>query len=178
MFLGWVYPRVCGGTRPRRRPSSHASGLSPRVRGNLLVWLLLRRSCRSIPACAGEPLDRLSRSMRDLVYPRVCGGTDGSRTSFRRRHGLSPRVRGNHEQPDHEWRCRRSIPACAGEPAGYHRSALLKPVYPRVCGGTSFMRRSTSFVSGLSPRVRGNLKRKGRAGRVTGSIPACAGEPL
>ena len=30
-----VYPRVCGGTRPRSRPSSHASGLSPRVRGNL-----------------------------------------------------------------------------------------------------------------------------------------------
>ena len=31
----------------------------------------------------------------------------------------------------------RSIPACAGEPAGFVYPALNDEVYPRVCGGTS-----------------------------------------
>ena len=70
-----VYPRVCGGTRPRRPRSRHlgvyprvcggtrcsasallsASGLSPRVRGNLDRALARLANAGSIPACAGEP---------------------------------------------------------------------------------------------------------------------------
>ena len=52
-----VYPRVCGGTgcfsaRPRA-----AIGLSPRVRGNPTMLSLECPAARSIPACAGEPLN-------------------------------------------------------------------------------------------------------------------------
>ena len=51
-------------------------------------------------------------------------------------------------------------------------------VYPRVCGGTGDFRYAERGTAGLSPRVRGNPWRQpARTGR-TGSIPACAGEPL
>ena len=50
-----VYPRVCGGTLVRYLTTYEATGLSPRVRGNLLFHLASTRSMRSIPACAGEP---------------------------------------------------------------------------------------------------------------------------
>ena len=50
-----VYPRVCGGTLSCRRAALPQSGLSPRVRGNLLRRQGYHHRCRSIPACAGEP---------------------------------------------------------------------------------------------------------------------------
>ena len=51
--------------------------------------------------------------------------------------GLSPRVRGNHaRRPDAVHR-RRSIPACAGEPAKSDLRQSRRGVYPRVCGGTA-----------------------------------------
>ena len=58
---GWrcpVYPRVCGGTDVRRRRRPTATGLSPRVRGNLHRKRPRLPDHRSIPACAGEPRRR------------------------------------------------------------------------------------------------------------------------
>ena len=51
-----VYPRVCGGTRSLRLLIA-PTGLSPRVRGNLLAGLPVTavNQLGSIPACAGEP---------------------------------------------------------------------------------------------------------------------------
>ena len=52
------------------------------------------------------------------VYPRVCGGTVCLALRCASWQGLSPRVRGNPGAgplPVHDGR---SIPACAGEPAG------------------------------------------------------------
>ena len=53
--LGGVYPRVCGGTAGGNAWYRITSGLSPRVRGNPLVFSTLAIFRRSIPACAGEP---------------------------------------------------------------------------------------------------------------------------
>ena len=50
-----VYPRVCGGTRPRTQSLHGIKGLSPRVRGNLRVVADEDSDIGSIPACAGEP---------------------------------------------------------------------------------------------------------------------------
>ena len=50
-----VYPRVCGGTRPRPAGRECENGLSPRVRGNLSATILSLTTYGSIPACAGEP---------------------------------------------------------------------------------------------------------------------------
>ena len=52
-----------------------SDGLSPRVRGNPLGVVIVRRNFRSIPACAGEPPVCTTPAWAPEVYPRVCGGT-------------------------------------------------------------------------------------------------------
>ena len=108
-FVG-VYPRVCGGTPHVRR------GLSPRVRGNPGLPARYGRAAGSIPACAGEPINRGLAALGLL--------------------GLSPRVRGNLRSAG--WACDAggSIPACAGEPSVSGLGLRCWRVYPRVCGGT------------------------------------------
>ena len=53
--LHGVYPRVCGGTASGAACQRWLPGLSPRVRGNLIIVPPGARRRRSIPACAGEP---------------------------------------------------------------------------------------------------------------------------
>ena len=132
-----VYPRVCGGT-PLIRPFRHRDGgLSPRVRGNLLLPIAPPASLRSIPACAGEPSRSPLAARRARVYPRVCGGTERVFFLAMRANGLSPRVRGNLLLSASRTVPIGSIPACAGEPKESPHAPIVPTVYPRVCGGTS-----------------------------------------
>ena len=172
-----VYPRVCGGTALRRLVVDYLLGLSPRVRGNRDGGCTRVGWRRSIPACAGEPDSKDPEAQRLKVYPRVCGGTHQDGIDCDRRPGLSPRVRGNQRDAEHwQWQSG-SIPACAGEPwrGGWLRKALT--VYPRVCGGTRKNMLRNAADEGLSPRVRGNRHARHRVTVLSGSIPACAGEP-
>ena len=168
---------MCGGTRSQRRGRTTWTGLSPRVRGNHSSDERCSHAYRSIPACAGEPALRLSRGIPAEVYPRVCGGTITPATIQVRAGGLSPRVRGNHSVRPYACGSDRSIPACAGEPQGGHVRRYGNQVYPRVCGGTSMKNSTLHTCSGLSPRVRGNLRVCCLRYLHPGSIPACAGEP-
>ena len=73
-----VYPRGCGGTTIAAFPKLSIQGLSPRVRGNLLLADRLRAGKGSIPAGAGEPeLVQVSQIL-SRVYPRGCGGTESA----------------------------------------------------------------------------------------------------
>ena len=131
-----VYPRVCGGTASIPVARRRRKGLSPRVRGNLLRLHFKTFSPGSIPACAGEPRRDGDSSDDAEVYPRVCGGTTLHLFVQLRRHGLSPRVRGNPGSVRFRPGARRSIPACAGEPCSAPATWIPARVYPRVCGGT------------------------------------------
>ena len=99
------------------------------------------------------------------------------RTCTMPRLGLSPRVRGN------RWSCERlqtrggSIPACTGEPVSSQATPSANRVYPRVYGGTPCCLWHCERLSGLSPRVRGNLNAGNVAWAFDRSIPACTGEP-
>ncbi len=172
-----VYPRVCGGTPEPPPTPLHATGLSPRVRGNLILAGPSGRLKRSIPACAGEPPPGRCSPRLLRVYPRVCGGTVPGAGEVGAGRGLSPRVRGNLGQACADAAATGSIPACAGEPSYYRVAHFWGRVYPRVCGGTRQRGDRSGGLRGLSPRVRGN--RSGGAGvaLVARSIPACAGEP-
>ena len=134
-----VYPRVCGGT-------SYASScvtrgvLSPRVRGNQTGPASSPYRQRSIPACAGEPYPARLGLPLGKVYPRVCGGTLNVVLLGNSKQGLSPRVRGNLQDIPPSAICRRSIPACAGEPSSTSPAGYVLRVYPRVCGGTEQLR--------------------------------------
>ena len=179
-------PRVRGS--PERFYPGHttteARGLSPRVRGEpRRVRRVSIPACageppacrcaapsvsRSIPACAGEPggirAACVVRSKRSI--PACAGGAMLSRTLLLPWPGLSPRVRGS---PMCWWYGRiraGSIPACAGEPATSPASCTRIRVYPRVCGGARRRRARRMGLSGLSPRVRGSLRRT--RGRCSG----------
>ena len=160
--------------QPAHHPSPHRPGLHrPPHRRNRTV----EQALRSIPACAGEPAIFLLPMIATGVYPRVCGGTPCSPACTSSAPGLSPRVRGNRRHLRAFHRRLRSIPACAGEPHVARRVHHRHLVYPRVCGGTMRMRRRPRPLQGLSPRVRGNRRRRRNGLRCMGSIPACAGEP-
>ncbi len=174
---GRVYPRVCGGTSPPAGSTFASKGLSPRVRGNPLLYPVEALPHRSIPACAGEPETSCVQQGLLQVYPRVCGGTNWVPIGAPVLRGLSPRVRGNPPYLAVEVRRDGSIPACAGEPCRPRAPPPRAGVYPRVCGGTSFTCTTPAEGTGLSPRVRGNPRTAKVATGNDGSIPACAGEP-
>ena len=177
VWLGQVYPRVCGGTWGTTPAAWANEGLSPRVRGNLATGFAGAVAVGSIPACAGEPSPRTPPPAYHMVYPRVCGGTWPTRGEVLDGVGLSPRVRGNRGIGRGQAVFARSIPACAGEPRMRAVYADDAEVYPRVCGGTEVIFGRRDAALGLSPRVRGNPgeRRAGLQGQR--SIPACAGEP-
>ena len=153
------------------------------MRGNR-EWEDRRRTqCRSIPACAGEPLASLANLHYLGLSPRVRGNPWHARRRLTVAWaGLSPRVRGNRRrQAEVRQSLWRSIPACAGEPP-----LRLCPVCtviglsPRVRGNhrRSYSRHQVVAL-GLSPRVRGNLQHPPTTLHPDSawSIPACAGEP-
>ena len=172
-----VYPRVCGGTASAPDRDNRIWGLSPRVRGNRRPDAGQKPAAGSIPACAGEPLFDTADSGGRRVYPRVCGGTLAVLGEPSAGIGLSPRVRGNPCRGTGSRQSGRSIPACAGEPAGRRFARRRRWVYPRVCGGTTPATATPRLPRGLSPRVRGNRKDAKDAIDAVRSIPACAGEP-
>ena len=172
-----VYPRVCGGTNATEGLVGTPAGLSPRVRGNRSSAPAGVMLMRSIPACAGEPGALPEGLPLHQVYPRVCGGTRQPQSQHRTTRGLSPRVRGNPAHRPLRATGRRSIPACAGEPVKIAVAPRPGEVYPRVCGGTPDGPEHYDGTSGLSPRVRGNLRATEEMLPCRGSIPACAGEP-
>ena len=173
-----VYPRGCGGTVTTAWIPVTDAGLSPRVRGNHHGIPRGASVAGSIPAGAGEPKPRRGCPRPGWVYPRGCGGTRRRRRRLRVAPGLSPRVRGNRHDPAAVASRRRSIPAGAGEPVRRTSPGRSGQVYPRGCGGTGVWTAIQVFVLGLSPRVRGNPRLRGRRGRLPGSIPAGAGEPI
>ena len=111
------------------------------------------------------------------VYPRLCGGTLFVVPGQSLPRGLSPPVRGNPAAVAAAAAQLRSIPACAGEPAGALAEADVEKVYPRLCGGTAGQPVYLHNGIGLSPPVRGNLRPDEHVPGAAGSIPACAGEP-
>ena len=70
-----------------------------------------------------------------------------------------------------------SIPAYAGEPNPADVQQVAVEVYPRVCGGTFAPSQIGGNPRGLSPRMRGNRRRRIARAVEQGSIPAYAGEP-
>ena len=173
-----VYPRACGGTAIEKALHEVVAGLSPRVRGNRHHAGCGVRQSGSIPARAGEPCRAGGRIGAARVYPRACGGTGLTLAGSVRQAGLSPRVRGNHEEGQAHPADVGSIPARAGEPLAPFQARQHERVYPRACGGTFDSRGRRIENTGLSPRVRGNPLARPPPDVRQGSIPARAGEPL
>ena len=173
----WAYPRGCGGTYSDRPGRRDCQGLSPRMRGNLLAGPVVQSVVGPIPADAGEPIAARAGASKMGAYPRGCGGTISTRSSFFRPRGLSPRMRGNPRLHPSRESPGGPIPADAGEPSHSPSTAETNRAYPRGCGGTpsTYWRRASAM--GLSPRMRGNRDTEYWVRGGYGPIPADAGEP-
>ena len=71
-----------------------------------------------------------------------------------------------------------SIPTHAGKPYDADNLRPIARVYPHACGETWVWKWNTPIGLGLSPRMRGNRIRGGRAYGHHGSIPTHAGKPV
>ena len=131
----------------------------------------------SIPAHAGQPCQGFIGALLGKVYPRACGATAALPQAKHAATGLSPRMRGNRGEEKQLAAVRGSIPAHAGQPVVLVPARDVVRVYPRACGATSAIPLCTSLPIGLSPRMRGNLRRTRTAAAHFRSIPAHAGQP-
>ena len=152
-----AYPRVCGATAFPVALLDVGSGLSPRVRGNLGLCVMLLGPLGPIPACAGQPESAAEARPQTRAYPRVCGATISSKNFPGIECGLSPRVRGNLKVSYRQRSRPGPIPACAGQPVPCELTRQVPRAYPRVCGATRQLKYANYYGPGLSPRVRGNL---------------------
>jgi len=91
--------------------------------------------------------------------------------------GLSPRSRGNRDNPAFWLDLAGTIPALAGKPNVEKHGRQILRDYPRARGGTVDVNFYDNPFWGLSPRSRGNRKRDEEAIPASGTIPALAGEP-
>ena len=173
-----VHPRVGGGAYLVDCRAEVIPGPSPRGRGSLARRFRCGTIARSIPAWAGEPVQRREKRDRAVVHPRVGGGAPGRCERGARERGPSPRGRGSQladrEQPQY----RGSIPAWAGEPPRHPFAGNPCTVHPRVGGGARLRILSMALSMGPSPRGRGSHKTGPVAIARIRSIPAWAGEPL
>ena len=166
-----------GGTQIPTVNEISVDGLSPHARGNLGGQQNPRMYYGSIPACTGEPVAMRKRMQLLRVYPRMHGGTTKALLVLGVTLGLSPHARGNHSFKYTTLACSGSIPACTGEPDNRVSCTFPHKVYPRMHGGTLWVRHAASSDHGLSPHARGNQPVLQFSDEMVRSIPACTGEP-
>ena len=150
-----VHPRMRGEHSMSRRNSLSTSGSSPHARGTPRHRHPRRGLDRFIPACAGNTGCDGRRTARSSVHPRMRGEQLNGRSPSLDPAGSSPHARGTrghcvlHVRP----------PSVHPRMRGEHGSAAG---FPRICAGSSPHARGTPFLRGAErPDVR--------------FIPACAG---
>ncbi len=150
-----VYPRGCGELRLSSTSERYQTGLSPWVRGTLVVDEAHLSLGRFIPVGAGNSHAEEVLSYLPAVYPRGCGELTLMDSTVPSLRGLSPWVRGTPMLPISGSRIIRFIPVGAGNSLLHSFTSIPLTVYPRGCGELPTCRRPTSCNSGLSPWVRG-----------------------
>ena len=173
-----AYPRERGGTAVALVWRGILMGLSPRTRGNHEVAFRDLARKGPIPANAGEPARSWIARFASRAYPRERGGTLQGKLALIQAGGLSPRTRGNPKELLPAIITLGPIPANAGEPNPPAIRSCWIWAYPRERGGTCPCAGAHLHHAGLSPRTRGNRPPNPIVRRMTGPIPANAGEPV
>ena len=113
-----------------------------------------------------------------MVYPRTHGETYSKSRVMLFVRGLSPYTRGNLGSIANSANQLRSIPVHTGKPFQRQTCPMIRKVYPRTHGETSYTRKRKKTERGLSPYTRGNLLRRTAQYRRLGSIPVHTGKPI
>ena len=170
------HPRLRGGNRVAWSVGMRAPGSSPLARGKRGRTSRRSLRVRIIPACAGETPRWRPGSCACSDHPRLRGGNWVIEQPMATTGGSSPLARGKRSQLRCGLAQRRIIPACAGETGRSPRRRWGPRDHPRLRGGNSAPRPSTSSRRGSSPLARGKLEPGVGAPQAGGIIPACAGE--
>ena len=133
----------------------HKFGSSPRVRGTVVLILVLGCDPRFIPARAGNGHSRLTSTHSQPVHPRACGERMAGPTLEHPGDGSSPRVRGTGPASLSTVAAVRFIPARAGNGRRRLSGGFSEPVHPRACGERFAVVPWGASIVGSSPRVRG-----------------------
>ncbi len=128
-----------------------------------------------IPAHAGNTSIRQSQSQWLKDHPRACGEHAYSSLKRTAKAGSSPRMRGTRVLFVEEDGQSGIIPAHAGNTRPSRLSTRRSRDHPRACGEHSATYRDASNLTGSSPRMRGTHVFDKLALRVSGIIPAHAG---
>jgi len=150
-----VHPHVCGEHNASFARSVHHRGSSPRVWGTYPKSCGLNLSCRFIPTCVGNILQRY--------------------TLFSILGGSSPRVWGTFLIEDKSSGISRFIPTCVGNISFTMLSSICTAVHPHVCGEHALSNIGAADGGGSSPRVWGTSHKRAIFPALARFIPTCVG---
>ena len=135
------------------------------------VFFRTRRVARS-----REWLNRAIFARRAISDLRRLCWEHGPRLAVAEHHtGSSPPVRGTRSCRWLRCRCRRFIPACAGNTRTQQTVRIAPSVHPRLCGEHLPAAPFPGRAGGSSPPVRGTHVIRARPSPFPRFIPACAG---
>ena len=146
------------------------------MRGKPSVYVRRAVKLRIIPARAGQTSVSGHYDYSHSDHPRACGA-NLCRPQIRWMNtGSSPRVRGKPGLHTDRRRCRRIIPARAGQTHARNQCGPGDTDHPRACGANCTTTPPNCTASGSSPRVRGKHVPKRAQNPVGRIIPARAGQ--
>ena len=194
-FASPVQPRACGERAYGARRSSWHRGSAPRVRGTVRSCALIWRSCRFIPARAGNrPECRLCAAVYAGSAPRVrgtatsvhdralpCGSAPrvrgtGVRVRPSSRHGSAPRVRGTGDDDARRWQRSPVQPRACGEQAAHSCGAASARFSPARAGNSDTHACLEVRCRRFSPARAGNRDRHAQASDAPTVQPRACGE--
>ena len=170
-----VHPRARGEQARHCARVDEIEGSSPRTRGTgQRLGLPLRRP-RFIPAHAGNSRSTFVAARAIAVHPRARGEQAHVGQLGTTALGSSPRTRGTGICQSFPARCRRFIPAHAGNSRSSTPSPALPAVHPRARGEQFWPFSPEAVSGGSSPRTRGTVDPLRPAALQHRFIPAHAG---
>ena len=175
MTLSPVHPRSRGEHGPERCQALHNPGSSPLARGTPARERVARRTCRFIPARAGNTAARTAGRRRLPVHPRSRGEHNRRKYAGDHNIGSSPLARGTRCLPAGRGPRPRFIPARAGNTPWRIPRCPPRPVHPRSRGEHVARPVRVSHDAGSSPLARGTHALVLAAVRQRRFIPARAG---
>ena len=153
-----VHPRLRGELCQHSQKELETSGSSPLTRGTPYAYDIKDLSQRFIPAYAGNSCSNCFDSWTTAVHPRLRGELSDDSQLGAAHAGSSPLTRGTRVPDSRKHRCRRFIPAYAGNSFGSDALGL--------------------YNDGSSPLTRGTRLKNPPTNRPYRFIPAYAGNSL
>ena len=176
MICSWGLTPACAGTSRPTGGLWRSRRAHPRVRGDVKLGVVLRKSDRgSPPRARGRQPDVDCLRVIPGLTP-ACAGTSDRVTQVWVCGWAHPRVRGDVRlDPRAAVRRRGLTPACAGTSARVDQAVADAAAHPRVRGDVLARRCLTCDAQGSPPRARGRRPPTRTAAGRRGLTPACAG---